>query len=123
MDDSTTDCPYSRRLTFDPENFDGYVVTLLSKLRVHPVVDNLLSGELKNSLEKFQSDNSASLQTLNIPFFPPVSLLSSPTETYQNFLRYTMLRRPSPVPELGDLNTLQDEFMPTVRLRALSSRR
>ena len=67
-----------RRLTLSRENFDDYLVALMAKLRSNPLADQILSGELAHPLVNFQQINVASLQTLNVPWVVPASLLADP---------------------------------------------
>ena len=51
------------------------------------------------------------MQGLNVPFYSPSSLLKDPAQSYVTFLRQltqTLLGAPAPVPDVGDLNVIQD---------------
>ena len=98
-----------RRLTFTIENFDDYLVALMAKLRINPIADRILSGELLHPLISFQINNQASLAALQVPFFAPAQLLTNPALSYVQFLRFltnTLLRASPPVPAVDDLNEL-----------------
>ena len=99
-----------RRLTLSRENFDDYLVALMAKLRSNPLADQILSGELAHPLVNFQQINVASLQTLNVPWVAPASLLADPVTPYINWLRRltdALINAPAPVPDIEGLQALQ----------------
>ena len=99
-----------RRLTLSRENFDDYLVALMAKLRSNPLADQILSGELAHPLVNFQQINVASLQTLNVPWVAPASLLADPVTPYINWLRHltdALINAPAPVPDIEGLQALQ----------------
>ena len=64
-----------------------------------------------NPLISYQRRHSVVLQQLNVPFFPDVSLLQNPEQSYVNFLRVltqNLLVAPVSVPDVSDLNSLQE---------------
>ena len=61
--------------------------TILSLLDYTLVVNNVLFDELQHSLIAFQLEHVNTLQRLNIPYFPPASLLQGPAECYVRFLQ------------------------------------
>ena len=98
------------RLTLSRENFDDYLVTLMTKLSRNPLADQILSGELTHPLVNFQQMNIVSLQTLNVPWVAPASLLADPVTPYINWLRRlteALLNAPAPVPDIEGLQALQ----------------
>ena len=113
MEDPDSSRSSSRRLEFTKNDFDDFLIALMAKLRVNSVADRILSGELHHPLIRFQLENAAALQQLNVPFFAPANLLQNPAECHVNFLRLftsALLRAPAPVPDFGEaLNALQEE--------------
>ena len=110
MDDQDYNRSGSRRLLFTRTDFDDYLIALNAKLRINAVADRILSGELRHPLIAYQQQHSIALQQLNVPFFPDVSLLQNPAQSYVNFLRVltqNLLVAPA-VPDVGDLNALQE---------------
>ena len=100
-----------RHLQFTRNDFDDFVIALTAKLRVNETADRILSGELRHPLIDFQQRNAGNLQRLNVPFFSPAALLQDPAGSYVTFLRVltqALLSAPAPVPDVGDLNVLQD---------------
>ena len=100
-----------RHLEFTRNDFDDFIIALTAKLRLNETADKILSGELRHPLVDFQQRNSASLQGLNVPYYSPATLLQDPAETYVTFLRQltqALLNAPAPVPDVGDLNVLQE---------------
>ena len=87
MDDPDRDRYRSRRLQFTRTDFDDFIIALTAKLRLDETADRILSGELQHPLINFQNENAANLQRLNIPYFPPASLLQGPAEYYVRFLQ------------------------------------
>ena len=77
----------SRRLLFDPDNFDDYLITVTAKLRFDTYADRVLSGEIQHPLIAFQRDNIVPLQQLNVPWVSPQALLQDPVSPYLNWLR------------------------------------
>ena len=101
----------SRRLQFTRTDFDDFIITLTAKLRLDEAADKILSGELQYPLIAFQRRHAAHLQQLNVPFFPPAALLQDPAQCYVNFLHIltqSLLAAPAPVPDVGNLNDLQE---------------
>ena len=101
----------SRHLEFSHNDFDDFIIALTAKMRLDETVDRILSGELSHPLVDFQQRNIVNLQRLNVPFFPTAALLQDPAGTYVTFLRLltqALLGAPAPVPDVGDLNALQE---------------
>ena len=112
MDDQLTRrSSTERHLEFTRNDFDDFIIALTAKLRLNETADRILSGELRHPLVDFQQRNAQSLQGLNVPFYSPTDLLKDPAETYVTFLRQltqALLNAPAPVPDVGDLNVLQE---------------
>ena len=68
----------SRRLLLSRENFDDYLVTLMSKLRSNVVTDRVLSGDQRHPLIAFQQTNNQSLVALNVPWIAEEALTADP---------------------------------------------
>jgi len=101
----------SRRLVLSKENFDDYLLVLMTKLRQDPAADRLLSGETQHPLVQYQQVNRNVLIALAMPFFPLQALINDPVGTYVQFQRQidaALANHPAPVPVPGDLNILQD---------------
>ena len=100
-----------RHLEFTRKDFDDFVIALTAKLRLNETADRILSGELRHPLVNFQQRNTAHLQGLNVPFYSPAALLQDPAGSYVAFLQHltqALLSAPAPVPDVGDLNVLQE---------------
>ena len=80
MDYPDDDRRLSRRLTFTTENFDDYIVAVLAKLRINPIADRILSGELQHPLLQYQIDNRAHLAALQVPTYAAAQLLADPLQ-------------------------------------------
>ena len=111
MDGPDSNRSDSRRLEFTRTNFDDYLIALTAKLRLNETADQILSGELRHPLISYQREHAAILQQLNVPLVPPEALLQNPAQAFVNFLRIltqNLLAHPAPVPDVGDLNALQE---------------
>ena len=110
MDYPDDDRHHVWRLTFTTENFDDYIVAVLTKLRINPIADRILSGELQHPLLQYQIDNRAHLAALQVPTYAATQLLADPLQCFSSFMRNitaAIMRAPAPVPVIGDLNALQ----------------
>ena len=98
-----------RRLTYSREQFDDYWIALMSKLRINEDADALISGRSTHPLLSFQSANIAALQALGAIILSGIQLLEDPFGCYERFTEYlasALHRHPSPVPAIGNLQTL-----------------
>ena len=101
-----------RRLGFSTENFDDYLVALVTDLRSDSVCDRVLSGELRHPLIVFQQQNMQALQQLNVPWVSPAALLADPVNPHVEWLRAltaSLLAAPAPVPAVAGLQQLQQD--------------
>ena len=87
MDDPDHSHSGSRRLCFTHTDFDDFIIAFTTKLYLNEIVNNVLFDELQHSLIAFQLEHVNTLQRLNIPYFPPASLLQGPAEYYVRFLQ------------------------------------
>ena len=68
----------TRRLVLSEENFDDYMLTLMTNLRRDPDTDRLLSVETQHPLVQHQWVNRDVLITLVMPFFSLQFLIEDP---------------------------------------------
>ena len=102
-----------RRLTYSRDNFDDFWIALMSKLRLNEDADALISGSSSHPLLSFQQANRSALQLLGVLILTASQLIEDPFGCYQRFTQYladALHRHPSPVPNVGDLHTLETDY-------------
>ena len=102
-----------RRLTYNRDQFDDYWIALIAKLRINEDADSLISGRSAHPLLSFQRANSAALQLLGALILTNNQLIEDPFGCYERFTLYlteALHRHPSPVPAIGDLQTLENDY-------------
>ena len=85
----------------------------MAKLRINEEADLLISGQSPHPLLSFQRANRHALQLLGVLILSDAQLLEDPFGCYQRFTQFlaeALHRHPAPVPNPGDLQSLDDDY-------------
>ena len=70
------------RLVYDREQFDDYLVALLTRIRFNDEADHIISGEIVHPLDNFQLQHVAALWALKSLSFTARQLIEDPIGCY-----------------------------------------
>ena len=113
QDDTRDEHSSRRRLLYNRDEFDDYWIALMSKLRINDDADALISGRSPHPLLSFQEANNTALQLLGALILTNTQLIEDPFGCYERFTSYlteALHRHPGPIPEFGDLQTLETNY-------------